>query len=1039
MCHVGGARMTSAIARATAFLFGFGFALLPAVGPFLAILLFLSARLRPVWSDTLWAGAGLLLAVSPAAHGNLGVAASSLLQIAAGWLIYKAFANLAPSARKVPHAASVGVGLLVGLALVIGLNLLRVEAWNFGTAKTIAQAIVWESSPALFGHTVLVLGGLIAVVSRALWVRTTALGLAGAGILLTGSTEAGVGWIFVAVVLTLTHRSHGWRRHAAALALVAAGIAAATGLGPAVGWGSVGFVVEPAPGDGDGNLLQGTELPFGDWWDRSWVSVESYQVRLDAAELTAYRVRKDGSEAWLRLQQSVELLPGGTYTVSAWMTSTAPDARPGIQGWGQLMVDGGVQPFVVTGSLRNGEWSASASGPGVVLDQGVAAVDGAWSRPFVTFEYVGDEPISWFVGLAPDNRDVDASVATFAGFQLERGSLNAYTPGTATRGLDAGVARFPLWQAAWNGIQERPWIGLGADVFPSYYLSNWPERNRLHVVPAHAHNLYLHTWFERGAIGVLGILALLAALATVSIRRGDIPLLTVLAATIFANVFDTTLLYGGVFYPLAAVAGWRAGHGAGDSPAATAAAHGAMSRLGLAAADAAAVLAAFVIATWSTILVGPAFGFEANPAALPTAALYAILLWPLLSWREGLYPGYGLTPQQELKKQATTCLHAGLLLTAALVLVPGLGRIPPLLLVLTWVGTFLTLPAARALAKRALLGLGYWGRPVVILGAGATGSRVARALQRTPLDGLHPRAFFDDDTHLHGSSIHGVPVVGFLADADAWARIHNVAHAIVAIPGLHADRLRTLLDTQGRHFRAVQHIPNLAGFPAEDVFASSLDGMLAIEVRNNLAARRNRWSKRAIDLVGSLALLTLLSPLLLVLGLWVRLDSRGPVLYRSERVGQEGRDFRCLKFRTMVEDADRALEDLIAADPSLREEYERFHKLDDDPRTTRAGRFLRAYSLDELPQLFNVLTGSMSLVGPRPYLKRELPLMHDFSDIILQAKPGMTGYWQVSERNDVTFRDRLEMEAHYVRNWSIWWDVVILVRTVPAVLEKRGK
>lgn len=1030
--------MTRALARGTAFLFGLGFALLPAVGPFLAILLFVSSRLRPVRSDVLWATAALLAAVSPAVHGSLGIAASTVLQIGAGWLIFKAFADLAPTERSMPHAASVGIGLLVGLTLVIGLNLLRVEAWNFGTAKTIAQAIVWESSPALFGHSVLVLGGLIAVVARSVWVRTTALGLAAVGILLSGSREAAVGWLIVAVVVSMAHRWRGWRDGALAFSLLAAMVAAVVGLGPALGWGTVGFVLERAPSDPEANLLQGTELPFGDWWDRSWVSVEVHEVVLGGSELTAYDVQKNGREGWLRLQQAVELQPDMVYTVSAWMTASSTDSRPGIQGWGELVTRGRIQPFVITGSLTAERWNASSTGPGHVLDMGIAAVEGPWRRAFVTFEYSGDEPVAWFVGLAPDNRDAEASRASFAGFQLEAGRLSPYEPGPATRGLDARVARYPLWQAAWNGIRERPWLGFGPGAFPSWYLSNWPERDKLYVLPAHAHNLYLHAWFERGAAGLLGVIALLASLGAMAVRRGDLPLLSVLTAIAVANVFDTTLLFGGVFYPLAAIAGWRAGRDLGEASTGAGAARGAASRLGLATADAAAVLGSLVAVLWGSRLLGAALGSYPSPVLLTPEAIYAVLLWPLLSWREGLYPGYGLTPQQELKKHATVCLHSGLLLAAALLFVPSVAQLPPGMLIFAWLGTFVTLPIGRALAKRGLHALGLWGRPVVILGAGATGARVARALQRTPLDGLHPMAFFDDDPSILGASIHGVPVSGRLAGAEAWARRHDVGHAIVALPGLDPERLRDLLDSQGRHFRTVQHIPNLAGLPAEDVFASSLDGMLAIEVRNNLAARRNRWSKRAIDLTGGIFLLIFLTPLLLVLAVWVRLDSRGPILYRSERVGQGGQTFRCLKFRTMVQDAERELDELMDRDPSMREEYERYHKLSDDPRITRAGRFLRAYSLDELPQFLNVVAGQMSLVGPRPYLTRELPLMGEIGDVILQAKPGMTGYWQVSERNDVTFQDRLEMEAHYVRNWSIWWDIVILVRTIPAVLEKRG-
>jgi lipopolysaccharide/colanic/teichoic acid biosynthesis glycosyltransferase len=177
---------------------------------------------------------------------------------------------------------------------------------------------------------------------------------------------------------------------------------------------------------------------------------------------------------------------------------------------------------------------------------------------------------------------------------------------------------------------------------------------------------------------------------------------------------------------------------------------------------------------------------------------------------------------------------------------------------------------------------------------------------------------------------------------------------------------------------------------------------------------------------------------LAALYLWIRLDSQGPAFYQSERLGQDGKIFLCLKFRSMFVDADERLRDMLAADPARRLEYETYHKLDDDPRITRAGSVMRKYSLDELPQLYNVLAGEMSLVGPRPYLVGELKDMNGYDEAILEAKPGMTGYWQVSGRNEVTFDERLEMEAHYVRNWSIWWDIIILTQTVMVVLSRRG-
>jgi lipopolysaccharide/colanic/teichoic acid biosynthesis glycosyltransferase len=197
--------------------------------------------------------------------------------------------------------------------------------------------------------------------------------------------------------------------------------------------------------------------------------------------------------------------------------------------------------------------------------------------------------------------------------------------------------------------------------------------------------------------------------------------------------------------------------------------------------------------------------------------------------------------------------------------------------------------------------------------------------------------------------------------------------------------------------------------------------------------------KRVVDVIGSGAALLLLGPALLLVAAWVRLDSRGPALYLSPRVGRYGRTFACIKFRTMHLDAEARLARLLEADPRLRSEYERFHKLDDDPRVTRAGRFLRRASLDELPQLVNVFLGEMSLVGPRPYLVRELDQMGSERDLIVLARPGITGYWQVEGRNDVTFEERQAMEAAYVRNWSVWWDLEILARTPLVVLTRTGK
>jgi exopolysaccharide production protein ExoY len=195
--------------------------------------------------------------------------------------------------------------------------------------------------------------------------------------------------------------------------------------------------------------------------------------------------------------------------------------------------------------------------------------------------------------------------------------------------------------------------------------------------------------------------------------------------------------------------------------------------------------------------------------------------------------------------------------------------------------------------------------------------------------------------------------------------------------------------------------------------------------------------KRLLDILGSLTLGLVLSPVLLVVGLALLRD-RGPIIYSHSRTGRHGRSFGCLKFRTMVPNAEQVLRDLLEQDPQLQREWMRDHKLRNDPRITTVGRFLRRTSLDELPQLWNVLKGEMSLVGPRPVVREEWQRYGRRLDTYLAAKPGVTGLWQVMGRSDSCYRRRVALDSYYVRKRSLLLDIVILLRTVKVVLRGRG-
>jgi Undecaprenyl-phosphate galactose phosphotransferase WbaP len=288
------------------------------------------------------------------------------------------------------------------------------------------------------------------------------------------------------------------------------------------------------------------------------------------------------------------------------------------------------------------------------------------------------------------------------------------------------------------------------------------------------------------------------------------------------------------------------------------------------------------------------------------------------------------------------------------------------------------------------------------------------------------------------AEVEGVPVIGDFALAPVLAKKLGISYAIVAMPNAGGEHLVQLTERIGGAFSHLLVIPDLFGFASLGVPAKDVGGVLGIEVRQQLLLAGPRFAKRLMDLVLTILGGICILPLIALLSLAIKLDSRGPLFYTQPRVGRDGKMFNAFKFRSMHGDGEARLKAVLDADPKLLAEYEEFHKLTNDPRVTRVGRLVRKYSLDELPQLWNVLRGEMSLVGPRPYLAREIPQMQGKEGIILRAMPGLTGLWQVSDRNATGFGARLRMDVHYVRNWSPWLDIYVLARTVGVVLKGTG-
>ena len=306
-----------------------------------------------------------------------------------------------------------------------------------------------------------------------------------------------------------------------------------------------------------------------------------------------------------------------------------------------------------------------------------------------------------------------------------------------------------------------------------------------------------------------------------------------------------------------------------------------------------------------------------------------------------------------------------------------------------------------------------------------------------PQLGLRVVVALDDDPATH-AGCDGVPVAGGLDRAAAVARERGIRHALVAMPGAPSQRLLELERSIRDLLPHLIVVPPLVGFAAAGVRAHDLGGVLALEVRRQLLLPGPRLTKRALELALIVGTAPLWLPLMALIVLAVAVTSRGPVFYGQERLGRDGRTFRAWKFRSMVRDADAVLARYLAAHPELRAEWERDHKLKCDPRVTAVGRLLRPLSLDELPQFFNVLRGEMALVGPRPIVSSEVAKYGDVFDLYRRVRPGLTGLWQVSGRNDLSYSERVAIDAYYVRNWSPWLDAWIIARTVRVVLLRDG-
>lgn len=403
----------------------------------------------------------------------------------------------------------------------------------------------------------------------------------------------------------------------------------------------------------------------------------------------------------------------------------------------------------------------------------------------------------------------------------------------------------------------------------------------------------------------------------------------------------------------------------------------------------------------------------------------------------GLYPGVAISPVDELRWTSLSTTLIYLALTAMLFLNRQGEVYDRGVFVLAWLLSIVLILIFRAVVRSMFASKRWWGYPAIVLGAGQTGEMVIRTLRMRPGIGLKPVLVLDDDPNKHGW-LQGIPVMGSIAMAPELARRRNIPYGIVAMPGVPRNRLLKLIERYGTAFPHVIIIPDLFEFSSLWVSVKDMGGILGLEVRQRLLLPGPRLAKFLIDLIATLIGGLVILPLIGIIAFLIRLDSPGPIFYSQERIGQGGEHFKAWKFRTMVVNADQALKNYLETHPHLKEAWQKDQKLRNDPRVTRIGGFLRRTSLDELPQLWNILRGEMSLVGPRPIVDEEVPKYGDKFELYKKVIPGLTGLWQVSGRNNITYEERVGLDAYYVRNWSVWLDVYILLRTVWVVISGEG-
>jgi len=410
-----------------------------------------------------------------------------------------------------------------------------------------------------------------------------------------------------------------------------------------------------------------------------------------------------------------------------------------------------------------------------------------------------------------------------------------------------------------------------------------------------------------------------------------------------------------------------------------------------------------------------------------------ILLFQIL----GLYPGISLAPAEEFRRFfiGSAMAYGGIVMSRYI----ENGR---------WdgVNTAFAISAIFSVVIFIIIrGIFHWflhktklgGVPAVVYGSDTTGRLVIDRILGSPRAGYVPVLILDD-TPGGDDNYKGIPILHDTGLGPEIVRRYNIKMAIIAMPKLKADGLEQLLNNSVSAFRYSILIPDFFNVTNIWMAVRDFDGMLGFVTNHRLKMPWNLIIKRFMDLAVVIIGGIILLPFLLLMAFLVKVTSPGPVLYGHKRLGKNGKPFIAYKFRSMVLDANERLQNLFESDPEIKNEWDENHKLRNDPRVTAIGKFLRRTSIDEFPQLLNILKGEMSLVGPRPITEEEVVKYGGEFKRIFSVTPGLTGLWQISGRSEKDYSSRVSYDTYYLQSWSVWLDIWIMFKTFGAVIRGKG-